>query len=121
MLMIRSEQMKAFELDRISQFKARLRARLVERLGPGADVQREIERGLAEAQRFGFSSERDIAQFIEITCVELGCFPEGQLPRAALAILMTHGQRTSIKLNRYELWARKTAAAGEKSGVKPSA
>jgi hypothetical protein len=107
MLTIRDEQMQAFELDRIHEYQEKLLRHLREVAPECAEPEKQIERGMAEGPEFGLSSEKDVARFVEITCVFLGGFPAGRLPKTALAILMTYGGETAVKLKRYEEWARR--------------
>jgi hypothetical protein len=102
---IRSEQLKALERERLQRFKDRLRRRLETWAPGGQDFRAQIDRALAEGPSFGLISEKDIARFAEITCCHLGGFPEGRLPRPALAILMAHGVTSGAKLERYLAWA----------------
>jgi hypothetical protein len=105
MLRIRAEQMRAFELQRISLFREKLFRHLNEAVPECASPKAEIERGLAAAREFGLASEKDVARFVEITCRYLGRFPEGRLPVPALTILMAHGIDPAVKLDRYSKWA----------------
>jgi hypothetical protein len=110
MLTIRSEQLQAFEKERVAGFTERLVAALREtatreRLLVGDDwLQSQIDKGLQQGRRFELRTERQLARFIEATCFDLGGFPEGDWPKPALAILMAYGADGDSKVDRYCHW-----------------
>lgn len=105
MLTIRTEQLRAFGLERIRQFRQKLLRHLNEVAPECSNPEWQVERGMADAEAFGLVSEQDVARFIATTCTHLGGFPSGRLPKPALAILMTYGDDPSRKLDRYARWA----------------
>lgn len=109
MLTIRAEQMKAFEAERLGEFRQKLLARIADVAPQCPDPERQIERTLQAGPEFGLFSERDLATFAEIICRFMGGFPDGRLPKGALAILMTYGQDPRVKLKRFHAWAEKNA------------
>lgn len=80
--------MEAFDQEQLRQFGRRLQDMLEPAAPPGTNLQALIDRGIADARRFHLVTERDTARFVQITCRELGGFPDGPLPVPALAVLM---------------------------------
>ena len=118
MLTIRPDQIKVFEDALLDDFEERLLQHLQSRLpqaGNGAWLQDQITRGIREALDYNIRSERDIAAFVEATCVALGGFPEGPLPRQALAILRSYGADPGLKIDKYRNWALESKTPLEES------
>lgn len=111
MLTIRREQMAVLEQVRRQDFENRLLSHLereLARLGApmGTSRLREcVARGVVEAPNYGLASEEQVANFVEATCIHLGGFPKGALPKPALAILYSYGLSPNVKLDRYRQWA----------------
>jgi hypothetical protein len=111
-LLIRKEQMDALANHRRTEFRKRLIAHLTSVLsakGIAIDVPAlamTVDRGIADAPRFGLTTEKHVALFIEITCLHLGGFPPGTHPKQALAILSSYGMDPERKLDRYRQWAQ---------------
>ncbi|MBL8175828.1 MAG: hypothetical protein JNK48_14225 [Bryobacterales bacterium] len=110
MLVIRREQMRAFEGARRQQFEETLLPRLY--AGGRADrrwLEAQIGLGIEAGRAFGLVLEWEVASLIEITCAYIpGGFPENdpaKLPVPALAVLLTRGLDTGVKLERYRKWA----------------
>jgi hypothetical protein len=111
MLVIRREQMGAFEEQRRRNFKQRLAAHIEALLaGNGmhmaaAELRDTIEKGMKAAPDYGLIAERDVARYIEIACVYLGGLRSQEQRKEALAILYSYGLDPSVKLDRYQRWA----------------
>jgi hypothetical protein len=71
----------------------------------GAALSMSVDRGIPDAPRFGLITKKNVALFIEITCLHLGGFPPGTHPKQALAILSSYGIDPERKLDRYRQWA----------------
>ncbi len=104
MLTIRAKQMEALGRARTEDFLRRLQMHLRALLPTCADPEGEARRGLRMAATFGLETEAEVAAFVEITCRHFGTIPEGDLPRPALAVLMTYGLEPVRKLARYREW-----------------
>lgn len=106
MLVIRTEQMRAFEEDLAQNFRQRLRDHLIEVVPQPANTDLLIESGIPVAQEFGLTSERHIATFLEITGLRFGgALPASGFPIPALSILMAFDPDSETKLRKYAAWA----------------
>ncbi len=109
--------MDALANHRRTEFRKRLIAHLGSVLaangiaieGPALAI--SVDRGIADAPRFGLVSEKHVALFIEITCLHRGGFPPGTHPKQALAILSSYGMDPERKLDRYRQWALSTKSS----------
>ena len=112
MLVIRDEQMAVFR----NQLEGDFRRRLFERLKQVRDdglpaltddrLSEQMERGLRSGRRF-FSTERDLARYLEIVLTRLGGWNGDDHPQPAidlLASLAVPGQR---RLDHLEIWLGK--------------
>jgi hypothetical protein len=112
MLTIRREQMKAFEISRRAGF-ARAIGESIEcslrEMGRGnecVELDAAIHHRMEEAQRFGLTRESEVARFVETTILHLGVSWKKDLPKPALAILLSYGLDPSVKLERFRTWVR---------------
>jgi len=112
MLTIRREQMRAFENSRRTAF-ARAIGESIEctlrKMGRGnecVELDATIHHEIEQAQRFGLTREREVARFVETTILHLGISGNKELPKPALAILLSYGLDPSIKLERFHTWAQ---------------
>lgn len=118
MLVIRAEQVRTLERNRRVSFEKELakhlEAKLRERSVAAAEglVARVVAQGLEQCTRFGLTTEAHVAQFAEILLLH-GNGVGGELPKQALAILLSYGMDPNVKLDRFERWARGVA---EKKG-----
>jgi hypothetical protein len=114
MLLIRPEQMLAFEQERRHRFESKLASHLQHILSSAGipfdpdGLPAQIRAGANEAKIYGFASEADVAVFVEITSLYLGGFPHAGFPKQALANLLAYGLDPAVKLKRYRDWARIT-------------
>lgn len=120
MLVIRAEQVRTLERNRRVSFEQALGKHLEAKLrGHGGTLDAEligrvVARGLGQASRFGLSTEAQVARFVEIILLQLPGFEE-ELPKQALAILLSYGMDPKEKLDRFERWAQ--GLAGRKAVV----
>ncbi|HEY3741938.1 MAG TPA: hypothetical protein VGL53_18935 [Bryobacteraceae bacterium] len=120
MLTVRPDQIKVFEDALREDFEERLFNHLRQSLPEGRSevwLQGQITRGIREASDCDIHSERDIAAFVEATCAALGGFPEGPLPRQALAILRSYGADARVKIERYRTWAVESKTPADESAA----
>jgi hypothetical protein len=110
MLVIRSAQMKVFAETLERGFEARLQSDIRRLLRDGNlqvdenEVEAQVRLGMAEAQESGLQSERDVARFVRIRCVQLRELVGGPLPAKATAILRSYHPTTEEKLDNLESW-----------------
>lgn len=122
MFTIRPDQIKIFEEVLREDFEERLIRHLqtcMPDVKSTAWLESQIGRGIREAANFDLQSERDIAAFIDVTCTVLGGFPEGALPRQALAILRSYGADAGSKIDRYKEWAVESKKPVEEPAEEP--
>jgi hypothetical protein len=111
LLRIRNEQMSAFESARMADFENRLfkaSRGSVHWLGepmPEEKVRAQLALCLSSGRRF-FSTERDLAKYVEITMAYLGGCTGADHPRAALEMLVAPALRPERRLDNFERWAR---------------
>jgi hypothetical protein len=109
-LVIRKEQMAAFERHAQERFICALVAQLLKQ---SEGYQREeiagfVKDGIEVARSFSLTRETDVADFLEITWQAFGEMPE--FPREALAILCTYTGDASRKLDVYSEWVEQELA-----------
>jgi len=115
MLMIRREQMAAFERSAEAEFRSRLEQHLRSFLPKqgveigGDELRQQIDRGIKLCPEFSLEIESDIALFFEIICGSAGGFTSDQLPKEAQNILFAYRVAPSLKLDRLLIWARQRA------------
>jgi hypothetical protein len=86
MLTIRKAQIEALAEHQRANFRRQLIAHLtsvLEAKGIQMDPQTlhaSVERGIADTAGFGFRTEQQVAQWVEIACVELGGFRRDHTP-----------------------------------------
>ena len=111
MLVIRAEQMRAFERSAELLFRQRLEAHLAAFLEQRGVVYseealgEEVNAGLAACLEFGLERQSDIARCLEIICGFAGGFGAGPLPKEAQNILFAYRADPALKLDRLQAWA----------------
>ena len=116
MLTIRDAQMAALNANRRLDFERRLYSHLKGTLPtPGIEenLMEQIRRGILRGPEYGLVSEKHVAQFVEITLANLGGFPQGDLPKPALALLYSYGMDPDAKLDSYSEWAKRQGGASK--------
>jgi hypothetical protein len=112
MLVIRNEQMKVFERERVEAFKCRLAAHLrgvLDRIGrkmPEDKFAAQLALGFERGQRF-FRNESDLARYSEIVLLRLGGWSEEDHPERALQMLRARDVSAQTRLNNFERWAER--------------
>jgi hypothetical protein len=110
MLVIRAAQMTAFSEARRRDFETRLRQDIRRLLGElqhpthNEELQDQVSLVMEEAKKCGLRTERDVARFVRIRCVQLRSLAGGPLPLKAKAILRSYHASTQRKLDDFESW-----------------
>jgi hypothetical protein len=103
--------MEALNQHRSRDFVTRLTAHLQSLLaGSGVQMSAEelsgsVETGIQEAPRYALTTEKQVARYIEIACLNVGGLQSRQRQREEFAILYTYGLDPTRKLDRYQQWA----------------
>jgi hypothetical protein len=116
MLIIRNEQMKAFEAQQMRDFRRRLHQHLSGLLPQPAAPDRvwaEVDALLEKAPDFHIKRESDIARLGTLLCSHFGGISNANLSRDALRILYDYGMDPSRKLDLFEQWLSPPASPGE--------
>ena len=108
MLTIRSEQMRALQRERLRRFALHASARLERNLphfaGSAGALGDHVRVGVSRGVRY-FSTEGDVARYVEIVMRHLGGFTEQPHPASAIEMIQSASIPAERRLENFERWA----------------
>ena len=115
MLVIRSEQMRALQSARLEQFEqhaiARVEAADMPRLASALpSLAAQVRLGVARGLRH-FSTEDDVARYVEIVLRHLGGWTLDDHPLNALEMIRSASLPAARRLDNFERWAKARGGA----------
>lgn len=114
MLVIRSEQMRALQAARLEQFEryaiARVEADMPQRAFALPALATQVRLGVARGLRH-FSTEHDVARYVEIVLRHLGGWTVDDHPVGALEMIRSASLPAGRRLDNFERWAKARAGA----------
>ena len=114
MLVIRSEQMRLLQAARVEQFERHALARVEADMPPLASAlpsfSAQVRLGVARGLRH-FSTEDDVARYVEIVLRHLGGWTLDDHPLNALEMIRSASLPAARRLDNFERWAKARGGA----------
>ena len=109
MLVIRGEQMRALQTARVEQFEqhasALVEANMPQLVSTVPTLASQIRLGVARGLRH-FSTEDDVARYVEIVLRHLGGWSDDDHPASALEMIRSASIPAARRLDNFERWAK---------------